>query len=57
MNNNWNTTVWGLCLRIVWLLIFAMGVIGALRLMGWADQPTEQPVTTPHGVHGVLKGE
>ena len=37
MNNNWNCSLWELCLRIIWSLLFAAGVLVFLRLMAWAD--------------------
>lgn len=37
MNEDWNTSLRGLCLRIIWLGIVVLGLIAVLRLMAWAD--------------------
>lgn len=47
---DWNCTLWGLCLRIIWLGIVVLGLIAVLRLMAWADTgargecPVEQSI-------------
>jgi hypothetical protein len=35
--NQWNCTIWELCLRIIWLALAGLAIIGALRLCAWAD--------------------
>ena len=37
MNQNWNCSLWELMLRTLWLLLTLLAIVGALRLMGWAD--------------------
>ena len=37
MNTNWNTTLWGLVLRVIWLAIAVAGFVAVLRLCAWAD--------------------
>ena len=35
--SEWACNAWDVILRTIWLLLFAAAVIGALRLMAWAD--------------------
>lgn len=54
MNNDWNCTVGGLLRRIVWLAAVVSLLYVGLRLMAWADEPVNPPVTTPAGVNGAF---
>jgi len=57
----WAISAWDMILRTIWIAIFVAAVIGALRLMGWADTDMRklpaQEELIPHGVHGTLKGQ
>ena len=59
MNTEWNTSFWGLCLRLLTLAFWLVLILGALRLMGWADTDMRKlpaiEELTPHGVHGTLE--
>lgn len=37
MNTNWNTTIGGLILRVIWLCLAAAAFIAILRLCAWSD--------------------
>ena len=53
MNQDWNTSGWGLLRRIIWLALVVGLLIAGLRLMAWADEGARNlPVTTPAGVNG-----
>lgn len=50
MNEDWNTSGWGVIRRIIWLAAVVAGLIAVLRLMAWADTgargeyPVEQSI-------------
>lgn len=37
MKHDYDCTLWELLMRLIWLLIFAVSAVFALRLMAWAD--------------------
>jgi hypothetical protein len=37
INPNWDTTLWGCCLRVIGLLLAGLAIISLLRLCAWAD--------------------
>lgn len=41
--SEWAVSAWDIVLRTIWLCIFAAAVIGALRLMAWADTGSRKP--------------
>jgi hypothetical protein len=56
----WAVSVWDIVLRTIWLALFVAAIIGAFRLMAWADtgsRDLHEDAVTPHGVHGTLSGE
>lgn len=37
MNNDWNCSLWELCMRTIWLLLAGLAILSGLRLCAWAD--------------------